>query len=83
MIYTIQNHCLEVEELNYEDGLKFLYFYVGGTKGGSDDIWSMLLHHDYIELLLLTVLRILPQGAPVQRGQKLRSRLLPGFKADV
>lgn len=42
MMYTIQNHCLEVEELSYEDGLKFLYFYAGGTKGGSDDLRSML-----------------------------------------
>ncbi len=42
MMYTIQNHCLEVEELRYEDGLKFVYFYAGGTKGGSQDIRNML-----------------------------------------
>lgn len=42
MMYTIENHCLEVEELEYEDGLKFIYFYADGTKGGSQDIRNML-----------------------------------------
>lgn len=42
MLYTIHNKCAEVDELEYEDGLKFLYFYTGGTKGGNEDISQML-----------------------------------------
>lgn len=51
MMYTIENHCLEIEELKYEDGLKFIYFYAGGAKGGSQDIKNMLryLQHSTAE----------------------------------
>lgn len=42
MLYTICNKCAEVDELVYEDGLKFLYFYTGGTRGGNEDIAQML-----------------------------------------
>ena len=42
MMYTFENHCLEVDGLKYEDGLKFIYFYAGGTKGGSGGIKNML-----------------------------------------
>lgn len=42
MLYTIENHCTEVADLKYEDGLKFLYFYTGGTKGGNEEISTML-----------------------------------------
>lgn len=44
MMYTFENRCAEVEELKYEDGLKFIYFYTGGTKGGSGNI-KTLLHY--------------------------------------
>lgn len=42
MMYTIQNKCLEVPELPYDDGLQFIYFYTKGTKGGNEDIRAML-----------------------------------------
>ncbi|MBD5459360.1 MAG: hypothetical protein HDR26_00225 [Lachnospiraceae bacterium] len=42
MMYTIENRCTEVGELRYKDGLKFIYFYTGGTKGGSREIKTML-----------------------------------------
>lgn len=29
---------VKVEELEYEDGLQFYYFYTGGSKGGNDEI---------------------------------------------
>ena len=47
MMYTFENCCTEVEGLKYEDGLKFIYFYTGGTKGGNGNIKTMLqyLHH--------------------------------------
>ncbi len=42
MMYTIENHCAEVHELKYEDGLQFIYFYTEGTKGGNEKIKTML-----------------------------------------
>lgn len=47
MMYTFENRCAEVEGLRYEDGLKFIYFYTSGTKGGNGNIKTMLqyLHH--------------------------------------
>ena len=42
MMYTFENRCDEVPELKYEDGLKFIYFYTGGTKGGSENLKTML-----------------------------------------
>ncbi|MCI8691394.1 MAG: hypothetical protein HFH91_01390 [Lachnospiraceae bacterium] len=42
MMYTFENRCAEVPELKYEDGLKFIYFYTGGTKGGSVNLKTML-----------------------------------------
>ena len=40
--YTIKNKCEEVPELEYEDGLCFLYFITTGTKGGTENIRNML-----------------------------------------
>lgn len=53
MMYTFENRCVEVEELKYEDGLKFIYFYPGGSKGGDGSMKTMLqyLQHstaDYV-----------------------------------
>lgn len=42
MMYTIRNRCMEISELEYEDGLRFIYFYTGGTKGGSKEIKTVL-----------------------------------------
>ena len=42
MMYSIRNKCEEVKEMEYEDGLRFYYFYTGGSKGGSDEIKTML-----------------------------------------
>lgn len=42
MMYRIHNRCDELPELEYNDGLSFLYFYTGGTKGGNDEIKRML-----------------------------------------
>ena len=40
--YTIENSCVEVPGLDYEDGLKFLYFNATGTKGGNEAMRNML-----------------------------------------
>ncbi|MBQ6843436.1 MAG: hypothetical protein IJO60_02245 [Agathobacter sp.] len=42
MMYTIHNQCKEIPELEYEDGLMFLYFNTTGTKGGNSSIKSLL-----------------------------------------
>lgn len=42
MMYTVKNKCVEVPDLQYGDGLQFIYFYTKGTKGGSDEIRRML-----------------------------------------
>ena len=42
MMYTIHNKCEEVPELEYEDGLKFIYFNTTGMKGGNVSIKKLL-----------------------------------------
>ena len=42
MMYTIQNRCIEVPDLDYRDGVQLIYFYTGGNKGGCKAIHSML-----------------------------------------
>lgn len=42
MLYTIQNACKEIPNLEYEDGLKYLYFNTKGEKGGSSVIRNVL-----------------------------------------
>ncbi len=44
MMYTVRNHCEEIPHLEYNDGLKFIYFYTKGTKGGSQQIKNMLTY---------------------------------------
>ena len=42
MMYSIRNKCEEVKEMEYEDGLRFYYFFFFVSKGGSDEIKTML-----------------------------------------
>ena len=42
MMYNVRNQCKEVPELEYEDGLYYVYFYTDGTKGGTPEIKAML-----------------------------------------
>lgn len=42
MMYTVHNQCKEVPELEYGDGLFFIYFNTLGTKGGNSSIKSLL-----------------------------------------
>lgn len=44
MMYTVHNRCDEVPELEYDDGLHFIYFYTKGQKGGSQAIKNMLTY---------------------------------------
>lgn len=42
MLYTVHNGCDEIPELQYDDGLQFLYFYTGGKNGGSTAVKKLL-----------------------------------------
>ena len=44
MKYCVHNHCEEVLEVDYEDGLTFLYFNTGGTRGGNEAIHALLTY---------------------------------------
>ncbi len=39
MMYTVKNRCLEIPEMEYEDGL---HFYTNGTKGGNEEPHTLL-----------------------------------------
>ena len=45
IIYTIQNKCLEVPELPYDDGAKTIFFYTKGSKGTVSQSIRDLLHY--------------------------------------
>lgn len=42
VIYTFENTCKEYPEVEYKDGLKFIYFNTVGTKGGTESIKQLL-----------------------------------------
>lgn len=42
MQYTFRNVCKEVPEIEYDDGLTYVYFNTKGTLGGSQEISNML-----------------------------------------
>lgn len=42
MKYCVHNHCEEVPDALYDDGLTFLYFNTKGTKGGNEVIHAIL-----------------------------------------
>ena len=45
MVYTIQNKCLEIPEMPYDDGARTLYLYTKGTKGSPPEVLKQLLHY--------------------------------------
>lgn len=42
MMYTVRNQCVEIPEMNYDDGLTFIYFNTTGVKGGNLAIKQLL-----------------------------------------
>lgn len=44
MLYTVRNQCVELPELEYDDGLRFLYFNTTGTLGGSQELKQLLTY---------------------------------------
>ncbi len=45
MMYTIKNKCVEVPEMEYEDGASTLFFYTKGTEGVPNEAVKQLLHY--------------------------------------
>lgn len=45
MAYTIKNKCVEVPEMEYEDGASTLFFYTKGTAGIPSEAVKQLLHY--------------------------------------
>ena len=43
MLYTVRNRCDEVPDLEYKDGLQFLYFNTTGTLGGNEELKRLLM----------------------------------------
>ena len=46
MVYQFRSRCEEEPELDYPDGLRYIYFNTKGTIGGSSEIRGML---DYLQ----------------------------------
>ena len=42
MLYSVRNRCDEVPELEYKDGIQFLYFNTTGTLGGNEELKRLL-----------------------------------------
>lgn len=45
MIYTVKNMCVEVPEMEYEDGAETVFLYTGGTHGVPNGGLEQLLHY--------------------------------------
>lgn len=45
MIYTVKNRCVEVPEMEYEDGAETVFLYTGGTQGVPNEGLQQLLHY--------------------------------------
>ena len=45
MVYTIKNCCIEVPELEYEDGAQTIFLYTRGSEGNPPEELKQLLHY--------------------------------------
>ena len=45
MVYTIKNGCVEVPDMEYEDGASTLFLYTGGTEGNPEEALKQLLYY--------------------------------------
>lgn len=46
MMYTFENRCIELPDLEYKDGLRFIYFNTKGHLGGCEAIRNLLRYID-------------------------------------
>jgi len=42
MRYTVRRRCVELPEMEYDDGLRYIYFYTKGKRGGNQEIKALL-----------------------------------------
>ena len=42
MRYTVRSRCVELPEMEYDDGLRYIYFYTKGKRGGNQEIKALL-----------------------------------------
>lgn len=45
MMYTVKNKCVELPDMEYEDGASTLFFYTKGTEGIPSEAVAQLLHY--------------------------------------
>ena len=45
MVYTVKNQCVEVPEMEYEDGASTLFLYTKGTEGIPSEALRQMLHY--------------------------------------
>ncbi len=54
MSYTFENTCKLHPDIDYNDGLKFIYFNTVGTKGGTESIFQLLQYLNCSKIELVT-----------------------------
>ena len=72
MVYTIKNRCIEVPELEYEDGAQTIFLYTRGKEGNPPEELKQLLH--YMEHSSI-------ENAPSENLKKLH-RMVTAVKRD-
>ena len=72
MVYTIKNCCIEVPELEYEDGAQTIFLYTRGSEGNPPEELKQLLH--YMEHSSI-------ENAPSENLKKLH-RMVTAVKRD-
>ena len=72
MVYTIKNSCIEVPELEYEDGAQTIFLYTRGREGNPPEELKQLLH--YMEHSSI-------ENAPSENLKKLH-RMVTAVKRD-
>jgi hypothetical protein len=72
MVYTIKNGCIEVPELEYEDGAQTIFLYTRGREGNPPEELKQLLH--YMEHSSI-------ENAPSENLKKLH-RMVTAVKRD-
>ena len=72
MVYTIKNRCIEVPELEYEDGAQTIFLYTRGREGNPPEELKQLLH--YMEHSSI-------ENAPSENLKKLH-RMVTAVKRD-
>ena len=77
MVYTIKNSCVEVAELEYEDGAQTIFLYTRGREGNPPEELKQLLHymeHSSIENAPSENLKKLHRMVTAVREERIRKQ---------